>query len=106
MINDASPPCLVSCKPLTRPYGRGRVASVPNFVELEERIMLKRIVGWLVVNPLGVTEPKVGWKQEPFPAVASHYLFLISVFILYVLNWELMVACMYSHLYKYFSSLK
>jgi hypothetical protein len=48
--------------------------------------------GWLVVNPLGVTEPMVGWKQAPLLAFASHYLVLISVFILYVFNWELMGA--------------
>jgi hypothetical protein len=55
-----------------------------------------------VVNPLGVTEPMVGWKWAPLPAVASRYLVLISVFILYALNWELMVACMYLHIYKWF----
>jgi hypothetical protein len=51
-----------------------------------------------VVNPLGVTEPMVGWKRAPLPAVTSRYLVLISVFILYELNWELMVACMYLHM--------
>jgi hypothetical protein len=41
-----------------------------------------------VVNLLGVTEPMVGWKQAPVSAVASLYLVLISVFILYALNWN------------------
>jgi hypothetical protein len=27
--------------------------------------------GWLVVNPLGVTTPTVGWKRAPLSAVAS-----------------------------------
>jgi hypothetical protein len=27
--------------------------------------------GWLVVNPLGVAEPTVGWKRAPLSAVAS-----------------------------------
>ena len=27
--------------------------------------------GWLVVNPLGVTTPMVGWKRAPLSAVAS-----------------------------------
>jgi hypothetical protein len=40
-----------------------------------------------VVNPLGVTEPMVGWKHAPLLAVASCYLVLISVSILYALNW-------------------
>jgi hypothetical protein len=26
--------------------------------------------GWLVVNPLGVIEPTVGWKRAPLSAVA------------------------------------
>jgi hypothetical protein len=55
-----------------------------------------------VVKPLGVTEPMVGWKRAPLSAVASRYLVLISVFILYALNWELMVACMYLYIYKWF----
>jgi hypothetical protein len=55
-----------------------------------------------VVNPLGVTEPMVGWKWAPFPEVTSRYLVLISVFILYALNRELMVACMYLHIYTCF----
>jgi hypothetical protein len=42
--------------------------------------------GWLVVNPLRVTEPMVGWKRSPLSVVTSHYLVLISVFILYALN--------------------
>jgi hypothetical protein len=48
-----------------------------------------------VVNPLGVTEPMVGWKRAPFPAVTSRCLVLISVSILYPLKWELIDACMY-----------
>jgi hypothetical protein len=37
--------------------------------------------GWLVVNPLGVTTPTVGWKRAPLSAVASiAEVFLISVF--------------------------
>jgi hypothetical protein len=55
-----------------------------------------------VVNPLGVTEPMVGWKRAPLPVVASRYLVLISVSILYALNWELMVACMYLLICKWF----
>ena len=27
--------------------------------------------GWLVVNPLGVTMPMVGWKRAPLSVVAS-----------------------------------
>jgi hypothetical protein len=27
--------------------------------------------GWLVVNPLGVATPTVGWKRAPLSAVAS-----------------------------------
>ena len=27
-------------------------------------------LGWLVLNPLGVTKPTVGWKQEPLSVVA------------------------------------
>jgi hypothetical protein len=41
-----------------------------------------------VVNQLGVIEPMVGWKQTPLSVVASCYLVLISVFILYALNWN------------------
>ena len=26
--------------------------------------------GWLVVNPLGIDEPTVGWKRAPLSAVA------------------------------------
>jgi hypothetical protein len=55
-----------------------------------------------VVNPLGVTDPMVGWKRSPLPTFSSHYLVLISVSILYVLNWELMVPCMYLHICKWF----
>jgi hypothetical protein len=55
-----------------------------------------------MVNPLIVTEPMVGWKRKPLLVVTSSYLVLISVFIPYVLNWELMVACMYLHIYKCF----
>jgi hypothetical protein len=36
--------------------------------------------GWLVVNPFGVTEPRVGWKRAPLPVVASHCLVMISLF--------------------------
>jgi hypothetical protein len=31
--------------------------------------------GWLVVNPLGVAEPMVGWKQAHLLAVASPLVF-------------------------------
>jgi hypothetical protein len=47
-----------------------------------------------VVNLLGVIEPMVGWKWAPFPVVASCYLVMISVSILYALNWELIGAFM------------
>jgi hypothetical protein len=40
--------------------------------------------GWLVVNPLGVTTPTVGWKRAPLSAVASiAEVFLISVFLIF-----------------------
>jgi hypothetical protein len=90
LINEVGPPCLVLCKPLPRSCGRRRVTSVPTIVEPEERDYISEhrglARGWLVVNPLGVTEPMVGWKQAPLSAVASHYLVLISIFLLYVLN--------------------
>ena len=39
--------------------------------------------GWLVVNPLGVTTPTVGWKRAPLSAVASiAEIFLISVLLI------------------------
>ena len=39
--------------------------------------------GWLVVNPLGVTTPTVGWKRAPLSAVASiAEVFLISVLLI------------------------
>jgi hypothetical protein len=41
-----------------------------------------------VVNPLGVIEPMVGWKQAPLSAVASRCPVLISVSILCVLKWN------------------
>jgi hypothetical protein len=31
--------------------------------------------GWPVVNPIGITEPMVGWKRAPLSAVASHLVF-------------------------------
>jgi hypothetical protein len=40
--------------------------------------------GWLVVNPLGVTTPTVGWKRAPLSAVASSAeVFLISVLLIF-----------------------
>jgi hypothetical protein len=29
--------------------------------------------GWLLVNPLGVVEPTVGWKRAPLSAIAITY---------------------------------
>jgi hypothetical protein len=37
-----------------------------------------------VVNPFGVTEPTIGWKRAPLSEVATHLVFLISVYILYL----------------------
>jgi hypothetical protein len=51
-----------------------------------------------VVNPFGVTEPTVGWKRAPLSAVASHLVFLISVYILYLeLNILDACSCLYTH---------
>jgi hypothetical protein len=44
MINEAGPPFLVSCKPLSGSCGRRRVTSVPTIVEPEENIVLQRIM--------------------------------------------------------------
>jgi hypothetical protein len=39
--------------------------------------------GWLVVNPLGVAMPTVGWKRAPLSVVSSiAEVFLISVFLI------------------------
>ena len=54
--------------------------------------------GWLVVDPLGVTKPTVGWKRTPLSAVMSHLVFLISVYILYLeLNILDACSCLYAH---------
>jgi hypothetical protein len=53
-----------------------------------------------VINPLGVTEPMVGWKQAPLLAVTSRLLVQISVFMLCALKWnnELMHVCIHLRL--------
>jgi hypothetical protein len=58
-----------------------------------------------VVNLLGVSEPMVGWKRAPLLVVASRYLILISIFLLYVLNWNNggMYGFIYMCIYKWFS---
>ena len=46
--------------------------------------------GWLVVNPLGVDEPTVGWKRAPLLAVAitsgvisdKCYIFYLEIYML------------------------
>ena len=55
--------------------------------------------GWLVVNPLGVTTPMVGWKRAPLSAVASiAEVILISIllilhFDIYMLSHMLIDLC-------------
>jgi hypothetical protein len=55
--------------------------------------------GWLVVNPLGVTTPTVGWKRAPLSAVASiAEVILISIllilhFDIYMLSHMLIDLC-------------
>ena len=39
--------------------------------------------GWLVVNPLGVAEPTVGWKRAPLSAVAP-FLVLFRISVLHI----------------------
>ena len=38
--------------------------------------------GWLVVNPIGITKPTVGWKRAPLSVVASCLVDIISVLYL------------------------
>ena len=34
-------------------------------IEMQSRSIVVSARGWLVVNPLGVAEPTVGWKRAP-----------------------------------------
>ena len=38
--------------------------------ETQSQSIMVSAQGWLVVNPLGVTEPTVGWKRAPLSVVA------------------------------------
>jgi hypothetical protein len=79
---------------LCRVSGRreeGIATFTPGHWQTERRRSLDIVVsawGWLVVNPLGVTTPTVGWKRAPLSAVASvAEVFLISVFL--ILHFEI-----------------
>jgi len=54
---------------------RGRIATfAPGHWQTERRRSQDIVVsarGWLVVNPVGVATPTVGWKRAPLSAVAS-----------------------------------
>ena len=56
--------------------------------------------GWLVVNPLGVAEPTVGWKQAPLSVVATTSGVISDKCFIYILHLEihrLVYAYIYAH---------
>ena len=93
---------------LPRSYGRRRVTFIPNWCWVERKSSLSEhrglAQGWPMVNPLGVTEPMVGWKQTPFSTITSRLLVLISVFILCALKWNngWIPVYIYTYIYKWF----
>jgi hypothetical protein len=50
--------------------------------------------GCIVVNPLGVVVPMVGWKQTPLSAIASHFPFYDKYLHTLCNEMEVMVECM------------
>jgi hypothetical protein len=56
--------------------------------------------GWLVVNPVGVATPTVGWKRAPLSAVAS-IAEVILISILLILRFAIyMLSHMFIDLYN------
>ena len=56
--------------------------------------------GWLVVNPVGVATPTVGWKRAPLSAVAS-IVEVILISILLILRFAIyMLSNMFIDLYN------
>jgi hypothetical protein len=52
--------------------GGRRVTFAPGHwkIETQSHSIVVSARGWLVVNPLGVAEPTVGWKRVPLSVVA------------------------------------
>jgi hypothetical protein len=51
--------------------------------------------GWPMVNPSGVAMPMVGRKHESILAITSHFLVMISIFILCIIYWmDAMIECL------------
>jgi hypothetical protein len=80
---------------LVRPPGQGSFLTLLSWSS-------SSIPCWNLTNestgPCESTEPTVGWKRAPLSAVASHLVFLISVYILYLeLNILDACSCLYAH---------
>jgi hypothetical protein len=82
----------------------GRIATfAPGHWQTERRRSQDIVVsarGWLVVNPVGVATPTVGWKRAPLSAVAS-IAEVILISILLILRFDIyMLSHMFIDLYN------
>ena len=75
---------------------RGRIATfAPRHWQTERRRSQDVMVsarGWLVVNPVGVATPTVGWKWAPLSAVASITEVIYDKCFAYTTFWNLYVV--------------
>jgi hypothetical protein len=57
--------------------------------EMQSQGIVVSARGWLVVNPLGVATPMVGWKRAPLSAVAPIYEVTSDKCFVYILPLEI-----------------
>ena len=68
--------------------------------ETQSHSIVVSALGWLVVNPVGVATPTVGWKRAPLSVVAS-IAEVILISILLILRFDIyMLSHMFIDLYN------